>query len=295
MVEINKIANQESAVKVCAIQFEPRMCDKEENVRKGIEMLEEAADKGANLCVLPELFNTGYMFNTRAEVYEVAEQIPDGATTKALEKVAKERNIYIAAGLVELAPDNVQCFNSAVLIGPNGYIGKHRKMHLWCNDKLFFEPGDMDYQVFHTPIGRIGLIICFDMWYFESFRILALKGADIVCCPTNWVKLPPDEIGTMGTYLAMCNAHCNHIFVVAADRIGVERGCTFPGRSCIVGPDGWFLAGPASDDKEEILISAVNLMESRNINLNDYNTIFRDRRTDLYDAALGSGKKMLPR
>lgn len=295
MVELNKIDNRESMVTLSAVQFEPKIGYKEENVDKSIRLIHEAADKGANLIVLPELCNTGYMFNSREEVYEVAEMIPEGDTCQKWEKIAKERGLYIVGGITEVDANGVSCYNSAVLIGPEGYIGKHRKLHLWCDDKIYFEPGDLGYQVFETPIGRIAILICFDMWYFENARILGLMGADIICCPTNWVDTPPAELRTMGTHLAMVNASCNSLYVVAADRIGTERGCTFPGRSCIVGPEGWFRAGLASDDQEEILLAEVNLMESRRLNWNPMNVVYRDRRTDLYDEMLGSGQKKLAR
>ena len=290
-----KTDNQESMVTLAAIQMEPKLGCKEENVAKTLEMIREAAQKGANLITLPELCNTGYMFNSRQEVYDCAELVPGGPTCTAWEEIDKELNVYLVAGITEVDADGVRCFNTAVLIGPNGYIGKHRKLHLWYDDKIFFEPGDLGYQVFQTPIGRIGMLICFDMWYFEDFRLLALKGADIVCCPTNWVDIPPEELHTLGPYLCMVNASCNNIFVVAADRIGTERGCTFPGMSAITGPEGWFRAGKASFDKEEILTATVNLMEARRLNWNPMNVVFRDRRTDLYDAALGSGEAILPR
>jgi len=294
-MEMKLIEGKESMVKIAAIQMEPRIGFKEENVKKTLEMINEAADNGANLIVLPELCNTGYMFNTREEVYEVAELVPEGDTTQQWIKIAKERNVYICAGITELDDDGVRCYNSAVLVGPEGYIGTHRKLHLWCRDKLFFEPGNLGYQVFHTPIGRISMLICFDMWYFENFRILAMKGADIVCCPVNWVDIPPAELRTMGTHLAMVNANTNNIFVVAADRIGEERGCKFPGRSIIVGPDGWPHTPMASDDKEEIIYDTVNLLDARRLNWNELNVVFRDRRTDLYDIVLGSGEQILPR
>jgi predicted amidohydrolase len=295
MVETEKLVNKESMVTLSAVQFEPRIGYKEENVKRSIGLINEAADKGANLIVLPEMCNTGYMFNTRAEAFEVAEKIPEGPTTKAWMKAANDRNVYVVAGIGELAEDGNSCYNSAVLVGPDGFIGRHRKLHLWCDDKVFFEPGNLGYQVFNTPIGRIAMIICFDMWYFENFRILAMMGADIVCCPTNWVDGVPEDLRTLGPNLCLVNASCNNIFIVAADRIGVERGCGFPGLSCIVGPEGWYRAGQASRDKEEILTATVNLMEARRLNWNPMNVVLRDRRTDLYDAMLGSGMPIMPR
>ena len=295
MVETKKLVNQESIVTLSAVQFEPRIGYKKENVKKSIELINKAADKGANLIVLPEMCNTGYMFNSREEFYEVAEKIPEGTTTQAWMKVAKERNIYIVAGIGELDADGVRTFNSAVLVGPGGYIGTHRKLHLWCDDKVFWEPGDLGYQVFQTPIGRIGMLICFDMWYFENFRILATMGADVVCCPSNWVDGDPGDTHSFGPYMALCNAMCNNIFIVGADRIGTERECTFSGVSCIVGPEGWYRGPQASYDKEEILTAEVNIMESRRLNWNHMNVVLRDRRTDLYDEMLGSGMPKMPR
>jgi predicted amidohydrolase len=293
MIEQNRIPNCESMITLAAIQMEPRIGYKEANVRRSLEMINEGADKGAKFLVLPELCNTGYMFNSREELYAVAEKIPEGPTTQAWVKLAAKRKLYIVAGIAELAADGIRCYNSCVLIGPDGYIGTHRKLHAWCDEKVFFEAGDLGFQVFETPIGRVSMLICYDMWFFENFRILARKGADIVCCPTNWVDIPPSV--TAGPVLAQTNSGCNSIFIVAADRVGVERGCHFPGRSVIMGPEGWHRAQMGSDDKEEILIAEVNLMEARRLNWNPMNVVFRDRRTDLYDDMLGSGEKPLPR
>jgi len=292
-----KLINQESMIKMAAVQFDPRLGQKDANVKKSLELIKEAAGKGANLIVLPEMANTSYIFDTREECFSVCEKIPEGPTTKAWMKAAKELNVYICAGIGEV--DNGKLYNSAVLIGPEGYIGTHRKMHLWEDDKVFFEPGDLGFQVFQTPIGRISMIICFDMWYPECFRILSLMGADIVCCPTNWIDLSaegdPHELQTVGPELCRVNAGINNIFIVAADRIGVERETKFPGKSCIVGTNGWFMAGPASYGDEEILYAEANLMEARRLNWNKMNVVHRDRRTDLYDEMLGSGMPKMPR
>lgn len=294
MIETKKLINQESMVTLAAVQFEPRIGYKEENVKRSLELIHEAADKGANLITLPEMCNTGYIFNTRAECLSEMELIPDGPTTQAWIKAAKERNVYIVAGLGEV-DEAGRAFNTCVLVGPDGFIGRHRKLHLWEDDKVYFEPGDLGFQVFSTPIGRISMLICFDMWYFECFRILACMGADIVCCPTNWVAGLHPGLATIGTSLCHVNAGCNNIFIVAADRIGVERGCGFPGVSCIAGPEGWYRSGPASVDGEEILVATVNLMEARRLNWNAMNVVLRDRRTDLYDEMLGSGMPKMPR
>jgi len=281
-------------VTLAAIQFDPQFGQKEENVKRTIELICKVADQGANVITLPELCNTGYVFNTREECFSLMEKVPEGPTTQAWMEIAKERGVYISGGLGEMGEDG-KAYNSCVLVGPDGFIGKHRKLHLWEDDKVFFEPGDLGHQVFQTPIGRIGMLICNDMWYFESFRLLALMGADVVLCPTNWVVEIDGPAKTLGPQLCMTNAGCNNMFVVAADRVGIERGCEFPGMSCIVGTDGWYRAGPASEDKEEVLVATVNLMAARRLHMNNMNVVFRDRRTDLYDEMLGSGLKSLPR
>jgi len=280
----------ESVVKVCAVQMEPKLNEKEWNVQKTLEKISEAADNGAKLIVLPEMCTTGYQFDTRKEVYALAERIPEGNTVQRWIRLARERAVYIAAGIMELGEDGVRCYNSAVLIGPDGYIGKHRKLNLIFSEKMLYEPGDLGYQVFYTPIGRIGLLICFDMWFPENFRLLALKGADIVCCPANW---PGPR--TFGPYVAMVHSNANNLFVVAADRVGTEKEIRFAGQSLITGQIGWPAAGPASETEEELLYAELNLMDARRLNRTETTVVFRDRRTDLYDEALGSGENILPR
>jgi predicted amidohydrolase len=277
---------KESLLKVAAIQFEPIIGQKERNVNKMIKLIEKAADQGAKLICLPEMANTGYVFASREEAYELAEPIPKGPTAKELEEIAKKRNVYIVSGICER--DGINLFNAAVFIGPEGYIGKYRKNHLWDVDKVWAEPGDLGFPIFKTPYGRVGIMICYDGWFPETTRIYTLLGADIVCDPANWVDVPGMTIAekTISAYVHMVMAHVNRIFLVCADRIGTERGTTFLGNSCICGPRG-FIAGPASFNKEELLIAEVNLTDARRKQWSPFNHIILDRRTDLYDALLG--------
>ena len=181
------------------------------------------------------------------------------------------------------------------MIGPDGYIGKYRKMHLWDEDKLWYEPGDLGVPVWNTPIGRISILICYDMWFSEMWRICALKGADIVCVPTNWLVVEglPDDVQTMAPYMAMVAANTNALFVACADRVGAERGITFPGRSMIVGPGG-IPDKIASPIDEETVYSECNMTDARKYNWCDHTVLFRDRRTDYYDEMLGSEEEKLP-
>lgn len=281
--------HHEAEIRVACIQMEPIVGQKEVNLKRSIELLEAAAAQGAKLVVLPELCNSGYVFKDRAEAFALSEDVPNGPTTQAWMAVAKKHDLYIVAGICE-REDNL-LYNSAAIVGPDGHIGTFRKLHLWNEENLFFEPGNNGMPVFATPLGRIACNICYDSWFPESFRLAALQGADIVCVPTNWVPIPGQKAGerAMANILIMAAAHCNSVFIAAADRIGTERGQPFEGQSLIVSYTGWPIGDPASKDKEEILYADINLAEARRKrNWNEFNQPLRDRRVDFYDEMLGS-------
>lgn len=277
-------------IKVASIQMEPRIGQKKDNLARSLQMIEAAAAEGASLIVLPELTNTGYNFASRAEAFEMAETLPDGETTQAWIAIAQRLNIHLVAGIAER--DGPRIFNSAVVIGPTGLLGTYRKLHLWANEHLFFEAGDLGLPVFETPLGRIGVVICYDGWFPEVYRLLAMKGADLVCVPTNWIPMAgetPEGIAMANT-LTMAGAHINGLNIICANRVGIERGQEFIGQSVIVASNGFPIAGPASRTGEEILYAAINLDQSRSgRNLNTFNHVLRDRRGDIYDPMLGTG------
>lgn len=283
----------QSSVTIACVQFEPQVGELEANRQETCRLIEEAAESGGDFVVLPELANSGYVFESRSEARSLAEPIPEGETAQQWIELAATHDIYIVGGYAE--HDGVDLYNSAVLIGPDGYIGTHRKLHLWNEEKLWFEPGD-EIEVFNTEIGRIGMQICYDQWFPELSRIQAAKGADLIAEPTNWVPinehertgLEEDEFAR-ANYLAISNAHVNTVWFACADRVGTERGQPFLGRSLIVDPTGTTVAGPASQSDDEILIAEeCDLMDARTEKVwNDLNVIPRDRRTDLYDDLLG--------
>jgi len=282
----------EAKVKIACIQMQPAIGKVEANVARSIELIDRAVESGAKLIVLPELSNTGYMFQSREEAFALSEPVPSGRTVNAWSEIAAKHKLHLVAGICER--DGAKLFNSAVLIGPQGYVGTFRKVHLWNEENLYFEPGDLGFPVFHTAIGRIGMAICYDGWFPETYRLAALQGADIVCVPTNWVPIPGQAEGrqAMANILAMAAAHSNSIYIACADRVGTERGQPFEGQSLIVSFTGWPISGPASRDKEEILIAEVALGEARRArNWNAFNQVLRDRRSDLYDELLGSDIK----
>ncbi|RFC65984.1 hydratase [Fulvimarina endophytica] len=279
----------EASIRVTCAQFEPRIGEVARNRETSLTLISQAADEGADLVVLPELCQSGYVIESRKEAFSLAETAPGGPTIEAWIGLARERGIHLVAGFLERDEDRL--FNSAVVIGPDGIIGTYRKNHLWDAEALFFERGNRNFPIFHTPFGRLGVLICYDGWFPEAWRLLALAGADIVCVPTNWVPMPkqPQGLPAMANLLCMTAAHVNSFVVAACDRIGTERGQPFIGQSLIVDHTGWPVAGPASMDQPAMISAEVDLAAARRgRNWNSFNQIVRDRRSDLYGETLGS-------
>lgn len=282
----------EGEVTIAVAQMRPVIGDNDANLRRSLALIAEAAARGARIIVLPELANSGYVFRSRAEAFALAESVPDGPSTRAWAEAAAAHDAIIVAGIAER--DGARLFNSAVVVGPEGFLGVFRKVHLWGEEALWFEPGDRGFPVFATPYGRIGVAICYDGWFPETFRLCALQGADLMCVPTNWVPIPGQAEGRqpMANLLHMAAAHVNSMFIACADRVGEERGQPFIGQSLIIGCTGWPVAGPASADGEEILTATVNLSDARRARRwNDFNQPLRDRRTDVYGEMLGADVK----
>lgn len=291
---MSRSSKAESLIKIACCQIEPHVGQKEENVDKTIRFAEEAANHGAHIILLPELANTGYVFETREEAFGLAEVVPGGETYSRWEEFARDCGVYLVAGIAER--EGSQLYNSSVLIGPDGYIGSYRKLHLWNREKLFFEPGDLGLPVFHTPLGCMAMYVCYDMWFPEITRIYALQGVDLILNVTNWVAGSEAERDSRVTEaVCVANAHLSSIFIAAADRIGVERGQPFLGRSMIASPTGEVIAGPASFDGEEIIYAECNLSEARTRKRRTrLNHVVHDRRTDVYDVFLGYDEEYRP-
>ncbi|MFZ0932617.1 MAG: nitrilase-related carbon-nitrogen hydrolase [Syntrophobacteraceae bacterium] len=260
-------------IRIAVVQNDPVFGAKQHNVEQCLTMMRGVQ---ADLYVLPELFATGYNFIDEKEARELAEPFPSGYTYQQIHKFASRERCFVVYGFGELANDSV--YNSAAVVGHDGSSGLYRKVHLFDREKLFFAPGDLGFQVFETALGRIGVMICFD-WYFpESARTLALKGAQIVAHPSNLV-LPncPDCMPT----------RCleNRVFAATADRVGTEdRGghsLHFIGKSQITSPRGAILHR-ASPDRAEIASVEVELSLADDKNLNTNNHLLRDRRPETY-------------
>jgi predicted amidohydrolase len=255
-------------------QFAPVFGRKDENLEKVLSALKGA---DADLIVLPEFFATGYQFISKDEVAELSEPIPNGYTTQLLLKLSHQKNIYIVAGLPER--EGARFFNSAVFTGPNGFIGAYRKTHLFHEEKLFFSPGDSGFKVWDTEIGHIGIKICFDWFFPESMRVLALMGADIVAHPANLV-LPYCPTAMPVRCLE------NRIYAITANRIGEEsrkegQSLRFIGQSLVASPEGKVLVR-ASENEEGLLIADIEPGLARDKSLTPLNNIFDDRKPEMY-------------
>ncbi|MCY4436086.1 MAG: nitrilase family protein [Chloroflexi bacterium] len=280
-------------VRTAVCQYAPILGDLPANVEKGTQAIQEAAEAGADLIVLPEMANSGYVVHSSAEARALAEYTDESPAVARWHQLAQEYDTYIVAGFGEKVSDTA-LYNSALVIGPTGILGTYRKTHLFFEEKLYYRPGDLGFPVFDLPFGRIGILICYDLRFPEASRILALKGADVICVPTNWVSMmTPDRIWDsqgycQANYVALANAAMNQVYMACADRVGAERGIQFLGCSLIIDPAGTPLAGPASKDGEEVLVTEMNLSAARRAkNRNELNHTWLDRRTDLYSATLG--------
>ena len=270
-------------VRVACCQLMPTVGQKRANLDKCASFIARAAKGGANVIVLPELASSGYVFETRAEALSLADAYDGGETTTEWARLARDLNVHIVGGFCENADGTL--YNAAVLLGPQGPVGLFRKVHLWGEENLFFKPGDLGFPVFTTPHGVLGAAICYDGWFPETYRTMALAGVELVCVPTNWVPIPGQDPKreAMANVLTMASAHSNSICIAAADRVGTERGQPFIGQSLIVGHTGWPVGGPASPTEETIVFADLDLAEAKRARCwNEFNHPLRDRRPEAY-------------
>lgn len=282
-------SGMERPARIAVCQYAPAVGDLAGNREQAVRWARAAASQGADLCVLPELASSGYTFASVEEAAACAEDVADGSgpTVAALIGVSAETGMHIVCGVDERDGD---CrHNSAVLIGPSGVLATYRKLHLFFDEQSWFTPG-VDLPVVGLPFGRVGMVICYDLWFPEAVRALALAGAELVAVPTNWVssfkRTVYDDRGyCQGDYVAMAAAAQNGVVMACADRIGEERGLRFLGASIIVGADGWPVAGPAPADSEAMLVADVDMAAAASARRRTpRNDLLGDRRPDAYNA-----------
>ncbi len=254
------------------VQFAPVFGEKQKNFNAVEELLKGL---NADLLVLPELFATGYAFQSQEEVLSLSE-VPGKETSLFLRHIAGISHATIVAGFIER--ENSSLYNAAMMVDAAGIIGIYRKLHLFNKEKLWFTPGDRVPEVFSVKRVKIGMMICFDWIFPETCRTLALKGVQVIAHPSNLV-LPWAQQAMITRCLE------NHVFAVTANRIGREkRGAddfTFTGQSQITGCKGEILAY-APDDKDWVQITDINPTEANDKSVNPYNDLFIDRRNNFY-------------
>lgn len=264
-------------MRAALLQLEPVFGIVERNVARAAELI---ASLEADLFVLPELFPSGYSFAAQAEVERMAEPAGDGPTFAALAEQARRKRAWICYGFAERAAGRY--YNSANLVGPEGLAGTYRKLHLFGRETLFFTPGEAAAPVFELPIGRVGVMICFD-WYFpEVARSLALRGAQVIVHPSNLV-LPHCPQAMLTRSLE------NRVFSLTCDRTGQERNGAvehrFIGMSQAVNPRGELLVRLGAEHQETAVVE-FDPAAADDKQVTQYNDLFGDRRPALYSPAM---------
>jgi len=267
----------------------------ENNLKKCLTWVREAAKKGAEVISLPELYSSHYFCQSEdTDNFALAEPLYSTSFI-AFSALAKELGVVIIVPFFEKRMAGIY-HNSAYIIDTDGSeAGLYRKMHIPDDphfyEKFYFTPGDIGFKTFPTQKGKIGTLICWDQWYPEAARLTALQGAEVLFYPTaiGWHPLEKEQYGVNqhGAWMNVMKGHAvaNGVYVAAANRIGLEKylpdteGIQFWGSSFIAGPQGEILA-QASHDQEEILIAEVDLNLQENVRQNW--PFFRDRRIDAF-------------
>jgi len=255
---------------VCIVQFAPILGDVAANIQLLSQRFQSAWE--SDLVVLPELASSGYRFSCRDEAMACAGTLQDSAFVEFLKQQAETNGCCIVSGFNERYGDDL--FNSSILVQPDGVIHLYRKLHLFWDEKDIFTPGNLGVNVFDTPVGRVGMLICFDWMFPEVWRMMALKGAQVVCHPSNLVL--PSCQSVVPSY-----ALVNRYYVVTANRIGKERDLLFTGGSLICSPKGSVMVS-GSSDQEHVLFAGISPSLSDDKQVTPRNHALDHRRKDVY-------------
>lgn len=256
--------------KTAMIQFDPQVGEMEQNFNKVVGLLGQTKD--ARLVIVPELSNSGYNFLNRDHALSLASKPEESEYVAMLKEIARKNDQYIISGFHELEGDKL--FNTALLVSPYGEIGKYRKIHLFMNEKQIFEKGDLGLPVYEVDGYKLGILICFDYLFPEVWRIMGLKGVDMVAHPSNLVTYKAFKV-------VPAQAVINRFFIFTSNRIGTERGISYSGRSFVVDPEGDVI-NEASVAGEEVLFTEIDPLLARNKMLTVKNHVLNDRLPEEY-------------
>lgn len=247
--------------------------------KRNLEKVEDSlAGVDADIIVLPELAFTGCLFEDRDELHELAEDVSESPTVHGLSRLCKNNKFYLVVGFAERCKGRL--YNSALVIGPSGLLHRYRKLHLFNTEKEYFDPGDTPLNTIEIRGTKVGVMICFDWIFPEVARSLALRGADLICHPSNLV-------------LAYCQRAMltrsleNSVYSVTANRTGNDtrpRGeLLFTGHSQIVGPKGEVVSS-SNFEEEAIVLCDIDISDARDKLITENNNLFADRRPEFYDS-----------
>ena len=267
---------QASQLHLALVQFEGRVGEPANNTLHACELVRQAAKEGADMVVLPELFATGYNLDIIGpRIQELAEPI-DGPTITALREVAAECGVYLIAGVALLKNLTGIPYNSSVFIGREGQlVGTADKMHLWALERFYFRAGT-EQPVFVTEFGAIGILICYDLGFPEDARMLALKGADVLLCPSAWCE-PDHDVWNINT---TCRALENTVFLAGVNRYAHESDLFLGGHTRLCNPRGGVI-DELTEEGEGILHVTIDLDELPQYRKNS--PYLKDRRPEIYD------------
>ena len=266
-------------VKVAIAQAHLQVGDVPGNILETKKLIKEAVAQGAQIVVLPELANSGYVLESKEELSNMLKQ---DHCLEVWQQESKENNLIIVAGFAEEKDNNF--YNSSVIIIDGEIKTIQPKSHLWENEKKFFTPGNKVPEIIETKYGKISTMICYDAEFPEYVRNVSEKGCQLLCVPLNWAtgayNKPSHEKRPMELLKIMTMAANNKIWIAICDRAGKERNIEWLGSSAVINPDGWPIAevGP----KSGIAIAEIDLKTAVDKKISPLNHVFEDRRTELY-------------
>ena len=264
-------------LRIALAQISCTQGNKEKNLGTIKENAVRAKREGAQLVIFPELSLTGYV--VRDQIYELAERIP-GPSTRVVEKLAKENGLHIIFGMPETCErTQATLYNSAVLVGPNGLIGKYHKIYLPTHsifeEKRYFRPG-YEVAVYDTKLGKIGLVICYDIYFPEITRLTRLMGAQLIVC----ISASPGIRRSFFETLTAARAIENTAFLAYVNRAGIEDGLQFWGGSRLIGPNGRIIA-KAKYDVEDFVVAGMDYADAKHVEA--FVPTLRDLRPEFFD------------
>ncbi len=264
--------------------------DKQLNIVRYTEKVRELAAQGAQIICLQELFASLYFCDEERYVnFQLAEPIPEGLTCQHFMALAKELGVVLVCSLFEKRAEGLYHNTTAVIDADGSYLGKYRKMHIPDDpgyyEKFYFTPGDLGFHPIQTSVGRLGVLVCWDQWYPEAARLMALRGAEILIYPTaigyDPADTPEEQQRQRRAWQTVMRGHAvaNGLPVVAVNRVGDEDGVPFWGTSFVCGPQGEVIY-EASEDEEESIIVEMDMKRSEQVRR--WWPFLRDRRIDQY-------------